>query len=94
MNGKSAHADAIGPQGVASLQRPARHRVAPRDLIATMRALWASLRRAHQVPGRPGGLAELDARVLKDIGYTRSDALGVATRHLPADDVARYRDEL
>lgn len=94
MNSKTAHADVIGsPQG-ALPGRPARPRVAQRDLFSMVRAFWAACRRANRARRPLGELAALDARVLRDIGFTRSAALGVATRHLPADDVARYRDRL
>jgi uncharacterized protein YjiS (DUF1127 family) len=69
-------------------------------LLSTLRALWRALRRAA-IFGRgrrarevAGGLAELDDRLLADLGYLRSDVVGMAARRGTGGEAVRYRNEL
>jgi uncharacterized protein YjiS (DUF1127 family) len=69
-------------------------------LLSALRALWRALRRAV-IFGRgrrarevAGGLAELDDRLLKDLGYLRSDVVGMAARRVSGGETVRYRNQL
>lgn len=88
-----------GPVGGSESGGVAPRRVAPNGPFSALRALWtfigraSILWRASQAQDFAGGLVELDDRLLKDLGYLRSDVVGMATRRMSAGETVRYRDE-